>query len=195
MDKFCSLVKLFQISCLVIVLTAFAGCGRDQERNGGNAPWLQDAIYTEYLTMNAADYKLMTGYSSASTVDGLRIYKIANPRPDMFKLDDLLKRDFRYESRDKELIRKFLEAAQDRIGSMGGCKEDPNEASYHVILNDNTFMRAAYFVLTICKSSDGEYGLVYLPDGAQYSTSSLLRLMRSIDPVLHRDPQVSPPTH
>ncbi len=193
--KFYSLNTAVQLSFLLIFLAAFAGC-QDKYNYPVQAPWRLDAVYSDYLTTFASTYKDIMGHGSASTVDGMRIYKISNQRNKMFSLDELFERDFLYESRDKEYIRKFLEAAQDNaMRSPGDCQFDPNEARLHVILLDNTFMRAGYFLFRTCKIADSEYGVVKTLRGGVYLTKSLLPLIRAIDPVLHRDPQLPPATH
>ena len=127
------------------------------------------------------------GHGSASTVDGMLIYKIPNKRDRFFSLEELFERDILYESRDKEFIRKFLEAAQDGVNPMTteACQIDWNEAAFHVILLDNTFMRAGYFLFRTCKNAD--YGTVFTMRDTSYRTKSLLPLIRAIDPVLHHD--------
>lgn len=84
-----------QLSSLLVFLTALAGC-----QDKGTAPWRLDAKYSHYLTSFASTYKTITGHGSASTVDGMLIYKIVDEHNRMFSLDDLFDRDILYESRD-----------------------------------------------------------------------------------------------
>lgn len=88
----------------------------------------------------------------------------------------------------KEFIRKFLEATQDDVKPIPyeACQIDWSEAAYHVILLDNTFMRAGYFLFRTCKNAD--YGTVFTMRDTSYRTKSLLPLIRAIDPVLHHAP-------
>jgi hypothetical protein len=193
MVKFTSLNTAVLFSFLLILLAAFAGC---QEHDQVKSPWRLDPTYSDYLTIMASNYKEMTGHGSASMVDGMLIYKISNERTNMFSLDDLFKRESRFDSRDKEFIRSFLEAAQAKVFRPSGeCKSDPNEATLHVILLDNTFMRAGYFLFMTCKTADSEYGVVQTLRGPSYYTKSLLPMIRSIDPVLYHDPQLPSVTH
>jgi len=181
-----SIKTAVQLSCLLVFLTAFAGC-QDQIK----APWRLDSKYADYLTTFASTYKAITGHGSASTVDGMLIYKIGDKIPNkanrIFSLEELFERDILYESRDKEFIRKFLEAAQDHLKPIPteACQIDWNEAAYHVILLDNTFMRAGYFLFRTCKNAD--FGTVFTMRDTSYRTKSLLPLIRAIDPVLHHD--------
>src|SRR5262245_53532662 len=186
MVRFFSQNKAGLFYFLVVLLATFGGC-KDNYQYPAQAPWRVDAVYTDYLTVMASTYKDIMGVGSSSTVDGMRIYKISNERNNMFSLDELFKRDFLYESRDKEFIRKFLEAAQDNTKGIGNCQFDPNEARLHMILLDNTFMRAGYFLFMTCKIADREYGVVKTLHGDFYLTKSLLPLIRAIDPVLHRN--------
>ncbi|MSP36902.1 MAG: hypothetical protein EXR70_00245 [Deltaproteobacteria bacterium] len=189
------MVKLFcpnivaRLTFLIVFATTFAGC-----QDKWKAPWRLDSKYSDYLTTMAWDYKMIAGHGSANTVDGMLIYKIGDKIPNganrIFSLEELFERDILYESRDKEFIRKFLEAAQDEVKPTPteACQIDWNEASLHVILLDNTFMRAGYFIFRTCKNADN--GTVFTMRFTHYRTKSLVPLIRAIDPVLHHDPQL-----
>jgi hypothetical protein len=184
--RYCSIKTAIQLPCLLVFLTAFAGC-----QDKAKSPWRLDSKYADYLTGMASTYKSITGHGSASTVDGMLIYKIANKVPPaanrFFSLEELFERDILYESRDKEFIRKFLEAAQDDVKPIPteACQIDWSEAAFHVILLDNTFMRAGYFLFRPCKNAD--YGTVFSMRDTSNRTKALLPLIRAIDPVLHHD--------
>jgi hypothetical protein len=169
--------KLFSFYLSCLLLASFAGCQ-------GRTPWRLDPEYSEYLTIKAVDYKEMTGHSSASSVDALRIYRISGSGNDMFSLDELFKRDFLFETRDKEFITNFLIATQDQTTPTGVCQNIPSGDTLHVVLFDNTFMRAGYFLFKKCKAAETEYGVVLsLQKGGGsniYYTRSLVQRLTSI---------------
>lgn len=125
-----------------------------------NIPWRLDSLYSEYLTIKAPNYRAMTGNDIADTADAMRIYKTRRTSREMFSLSHLLNEDPIYESKDKQLIKGFISAAQETIMNAPNCFEHRDPDTFHVVVFDNTFMRAGYFLVIKCTANNEKFGII-----------------------------------
>lgn len=125
-----------------------------------NIPWRLDSLYSEYLTINASNYRAMTGNDIADTTDAMRIYKTSGTGRKMFSLSHVLNEDPIYESKDKQLIKGFISAAQETIMSVPNCFEHRDRDTFHILVFDNTFMRAGYFLVIKCTADNERFGII-----------------------------------
>lgn len=140
---------IYSTSLFFILLS----CGEKQ------MPWRLDSEYSMFLTIMAPNYKAMTYSDISDTVDAIRIYRINQKHDDMYSLSELFTKELVFETKDKKFIRKIILAAQDEI-MHADCIRIQDQETYHVIAFDNTFMRAGYFIINICKGNGNEYGIV-----------------------------------
>jgi hypothetical protein len=157
--------------------------------NHDNLPWQLDYNYSLYLTVDDSGYEHMTGSKSADTADALRIYKVRSKRYEWYGLKELFKKELVFETKDRRYIREFVLAAQKRmeVGDSSVPVEDRFPASdgcewghlkerefdwFYVIMFDNTFKRAGYFLTHACKSQDKEYMQILVPDTSGFGPIS-----------------------
>lgn len=125
-----------------------------------NIPWRLDASYSEFLTISASNYKAMTGNDIGGSADAMRIYKTSGTGRKMFSLSHLLNEDPIYESNDKQFIEEFISSAQETIMHAPNCFEHRERDSFHILVFDNTFMRAGYFLVIKCTADNETLGII-----------------------------------
>jgi len=149
-------INKFKSKLLAVFLVSLAAIACAES----NTPWRLDSLYSEYLTIKAPNYRAMTGNDIADTADAMRIYKTQKTDREMFSLPHLLNEDPIYESKDKQLIRGFISAAQETIMNAPNCFEHRDPVVFHVVIFDNTFMRAGYFLVIKCTSDNEKFGMI-----------------------------------
>lgn len=193
-------LSLLLITVICVYLLVEFVCNRCSQ---GNLPWHLDYNYSRYLTVKANEYASIHGTESYATVDGLRIYKERSKDYEWYGLESLFKKELVFEAKDKDYIRKFILAAHNRlvVGDWEDSVMDTEEASkgcgrsnskgqeldwFYVVMFDNTFMRAGYFLMIACKSPDKEYMNILVSDTSgfgpiAYYNESLLPIFRAIN--------------
>lgn len=176
-SKYFKLLLVLIIVIFIYVLVEFV-CNQCSQ---GNLPWRLDYNYSHYLTVKDVEYASTPGFKITDTVDGLRIYKERSKGYEWYGLKNLFKKELVFETNDRRYIREFVLAAQKRIevGDWEDSVMDTDEASqgcgrghwkerefdwFYVVMFDNTFMRAGYFLTIACKSQDKEYMKILVAD-------------------------------
>lgn len=167
-------------------------------------PWQLDYNYSHYLTVKDNEYKSTTRSKSVETVDAIRIYKEKSKRYEWYGLRELFKKELVFETKDRRYIREFVLAAQkwmdigdssipveDRFKASEGCGwayyKEREFDWFYVVMFDNTFKRAGYFITNFCKSQDKEYMQILVSDTSgfgpiHYYNESLISIFRAIYP-------------
>ena len=143
---------------------------------------------------------LVLSNTSADTVDGLRIYKETREHYEWYGLEELLGKELVFETEDKTYIRKFVLAAQEWIDTTG--IEDVNDRAslgcgwlssrwresvkYYVVMFDNTFKRAGYFMVVLCDNQEEPHMEISLAEDEGFShmmyyNEALIPILREID--------------
>lgn len=153
-------------------------------------PWRLDSDYTHYLTIMTNEYPSTPGSDIYDTVDGLRIYKERSTDYEWYGLENLFKKELVFETKDKRYIKEILLAIQkwmsvgdweDAIMSTeeasegcgrGHLKERGESDWFYVVMFDNTFKRAGYFLALPCKTQDKEYMNILVPDTSGFGPIS-----------------------
>lgn len=173
--KLLSALTILTIIAIFVHYLVFYVCNRD------NLPWQMDWDYSYYLTVKEGEYEFMTGVKSADTVDALRVYKVTRKHYEWYGLEELLEKEVVFETKEKPFIRKFILSAQkwmdvddssvpveDRFPASERCRKawskEEESDKYYVVMFDNTFMRAGYFLLFVCENQDKEYLEILVPD-------------------------------
>jgi hypothetical protein len=168
-SNYCKLLLVLIIG--IIAYLFFPSFKRDK------IPWQMDWDYSYYLT----GYKSVAGTESDDIVDALRIYKVTRKGYEWYGLEVLFKKELAFETRDKRYIREFVLAVEKWMdaGYYGapfdaseGCRrthsEEQESDKFYVVMFDNTFMRAGYFLMLACKSQDKEYLKILVPDASGF---------------------------
>lgn len=147
-----SLKCLLSISILIFIASeaSLVGCA---ERDKA---WHLDAEYSQQLTIDAG----MSGRLIAETVDEVRIYKISSSNRDMFDLAALYNEELVFKTKEGEIIKKLLVAAQDIIMNMPECYSSRKNYTLHIAALDNELRRVGYFLLSPCVVEGGYYGMI-----------------------------------
>ncbi len=169
-----------------------------------NLPWRLDYNYTHYLTIKTNEYPSTPGFDIYDTVDGLRIYKERSIDYEWYGLKNLFKKELVFETTDRRYIKEILLAKQKWmvVGDWEDAIMTTEEASegcgrrqereldwFYVVMFDNTFMRAGYFLTTFCKSRDKEYMNILVIDSSGFGPISYYN--ESLIPIFSKLPRAA----
>ena len=120
-------------------------------------PWRIDGAFTERLM--AGPYGELDGIDN---VDGIQIYETRQiPAGDWY--ERVSSGDLVYETSDKQKIRSIISSLRE-YERADNCENRVERKSFDFIAVDNTFMRAAYFEMSIRWCEAGQYVNVHSPD-------------------------------
>lgn len=198
LSKSFKLLSVLVTVMLILVMLYYVciQCGK------GNLLWHLDYNYTYSQTIQGPEYATTPGFKATDIVDGLRIYKERRKGYGWYGLRELLEKELVFETNDKDYIVEFLRAAHQwmMVGDWEDKVMDTEEASkgcgqghwkeqefdrFYVVMFDNTFMRAGYFMVVLCNSQDREYINILMPDKSgfgpiSYYNDSLIPILRKI---------------
>lgn len=175
-QKKCNYIKNF--ICLLIFTFYLVSCFNDN-----NVPWQIDVEYSLSLTSGGNSYKSLNAENPYKTVDEIRIYKIVKDGRGMYSLTDLFKEELIYKSTDKKFIKKFILAAQELIREVPGVRKKRNIENYHIVMLDNSKMRAGCFIYCTRIIGNDLYGEIksYQPGSSFYHNKALLPIFKELN--------------
>ena len=124
------------------------------------------------------------GNDIGDTADAMRIYKTKGTENRKFDLSYLLTEDFIYETKDKTLIKEFISTAQETIINIPKCSEHRDRETFHLLVFDNTFMRAGYFLVIKCTVDNEKFGIIsplQKGGGSIYYSRSVITILEKIN--------------